>query len=115
PLSRRQAMRAQRPEERTEARARWAATFKVHVGVDAGKTAHQWVHCGLDRQRQPAERVPVSRAGFEAAVQALLTRHPGVSPAEVLVGIEYGGHHGMTFAAFLRQWGATIVTVSAAA
>lgn len=106
-------MRAQRPEERTEARARWAATFKVHVGVDAGKTAHQWVHCGPDRQRQPAERVAVSRAGFEAAVQALRARHPEVTPADVLVGIEYGGHHGMTFAAFLRAWGATLVTVSA--
>jgi transposase len=63
-----------RPEERTEARVRWAAGFAVHVGVDAGKTAHQWVSCGPDRQR---------------------------------------GHHGQTFAAFLRQWGATLVTVSA--
>ena len=106
-------MRVQRPEERTEARARWAAGFKVHAGVDAGKTAHQWVSCGPARQRGPAERVPVSRAGFEAAVASLLARHPGATPADVLVGIEYGGHHGMTFAAFLRAWGATLVTVSA--
>lgn len=106
-------MRAQRPEERTEARAAWAAGFTVHVGVDAGKAAHQWVHCGPDRLRRPAERVPVSRAGFEAAVASLLAQYPGLVPADVLVGIEYGGHHGMTFAAFLRQWGATLVTVSA--
>ncbi len=106
-------MRAQRPEERTEARARWAAAFKVHVGVDAGKTAHQWVSAGPDRQRGAAERVPVGRAGFEAAAHALLARYPGATPADVLVGIEYGGHHGMTFAAFLRAWGATLVTVSA--
>jgi transposase len=102
-----------RPEERTEARARWAAGFAVHVGVDAGKLAHQWVSCGPERVRGAAERVPVSRAGFEAAVARLLERHPGVGPAQVLVGIEYGGHHGQTFAAFLRAWGATLVTVSA--
>lgn len=106
-------MRAQRPEERTESRTRWAATFKVHVGVDAGKAAHQWVHCGPDRARGPSERVSVGRAGFGAAAAGLLAHHPGVTPADVLVGIEYGGHHGMTFAAFLRRWGATLVTVSA--
>lgn len=106
-------MRAQRPEERTEARARWAADFKVHAGVDAGKAAHQWVHCGPDRLRRPAERVAVGRAGFAQAVASLLAQYPGITPRDVVVGIEYGGHHGMTFAAFLRAWGATLVTVSA--
>ena len=100
-----------RPEQRVEQRERWAATFPVHVGVDAGKSFHKLVAAGRNRVRTKAVKVEVSREGFDKAVTFLQREYPGIRASETLVGIEFGGHHGYTFAEFLRGLGYVIVTV----
>lgn len=51
----------------TDQKRAYAATFPVHVGVDTAKTFHKLVARGPDGQRTKADKVLVSRAGFEAA------------------------------------------------
>ncbi len=89
----------------------YARSFPVHVGVDTSKTFHVMVARGPDGRRTKAERVPVSKAGFAAADAALTALFPAVPRARMLVGLEFAGHHGFTFAHFLAQRGYPIVTV----
>ncbi|MGH7654315.1 MAG: IS110 family transposase [Gemmatimonadaceae bacterium] len=100
-----------RPAERILEREVYARQFPVHVGVDAGKSFHKLVACGPDGVRTKAERVEVSRAGFEGALRFLRETFPGRAPAEMLVAIEFAGHYGYTFAECLRQAGCVIVTM----
>jgi transposase len=98
----------------TDQKRTYAQTFAVHVGVDTGKTFHKLVARGPDGQRTKAYKVLVSRAGFEAAAAHLRDSYPGVAPQQMLVGLEFAGHHGFTFAHFLAQRGYVIVNVLAA-
>ncbi|MGH7655474.1 MAG: IS110 family transposase [Gemmatimonadaceae bacterium] len=100
-----------RPAERIMEREEYARQFPVHVGVDAGKSFHKLVACGPDGVRTKAERVEVSRAGFEGALRFLQETFPDRAPAQMLVAIEFAGHYGYTFAEFLRQAGCVIVTM----
>src|SRR5215208_2402297 len=84
-----------------DAKESYARTFQVHVGVDAGKTFHKLVARGPDGRRGKAVRVDVSRAGFEAADAYLRECFPDVPPERVLVGLEFAGQNGFTFAHFL--------------
>ena len=88
----------------------FAFRFPVHVGVDTGKSFHKLVARGPDGRRTPARRVDVSRASFEAAHRYLVDTF-GVAPAAVLVGLEFAGHHGVTFSEYLRQQGYAVVAV----
>jgi len=92
----------------------YARTFRVHVGVDTGKTFHMLVARGPDGRRTKAMTVPVSRAGFDAADAHLTTLFPNVPREGILVGIEFAGHHGQTFAADLHRRGYAVVTVLSA-
>lgn len=96
---------------RTDQKATLAATFPVHVGVDTGKTFHVLVARGPDGMRKTAQKVPVGRAGFEAADQYLTSTFPQAPRDRMLVGVEFAGHHGFTFANFLAQRGYTVVSV----
>jgi transposase len=91
-------------------RARAAQAAAV-VGVDAGKFSHTLVI----RPRGAADSAPVSlpttRAGFEQAVTAIARASAGAAPAEVLVGIEFAGNYGVTFARFLAARGYDVVSV----
>jgi transposase len=95
----------------TDEKRHWAATFPVHVGVDTAKKFHKLVAAGPDRARQPAQRVLVSRAGFDGAHAYLQAHFPGIAPAQVLVGLEFAGHHGFTFAHDLARRGYQVVNV----
>lgn len=95
----------------TDQKRAFAATFPVHAGVDTGKTVHVLVARGPDGARGAPFRVPVSRAGFEAADTYLRTLSPGLRPPSVLVGLEFAGHHGVTFARFLQPLGYATVSV----
>lgn len=97
-----------RGTDRKEAHAR---TCPVHVGVDTGKSFHKLVARGPDGQRGKAVRVEVSRAGFEAADAYLTSSFPGVPRERMLVGLEFAGHHGFTFAYFLASRGYQVVSV----
>lgn len=98
----------------TDQKRAYAATFPVHVGVDTGKTFHKLVARGPDGQRTPAHKVLVSRVGFEAADAHLRALFPGMAPQQMLVGLEFAGHHGFTFAHFLAARGYVVVSVLAA-
>lgn len=91
------------------ARAQGAAAV---VGIDAGKFEHAMVV----RPRGGRDTKPLlfrtSREGFEKAVEAILAAAgPDATPPDVLVGIEFAGTYGFTFAHFLHQQGFPVVSV----
>ena len=88
-----------------------ARTFPVHIGVDTGKTFHVLVAQGPDGQRTPSHRVEVSRLAFEQADAQLRTWFPGVRREQMLIGLEFAGHHGFTFARYLAGRGYHVVNV----
>jgi transposase len=98
----------------TDQKRAFAATFPVHVGVDTAKIFHKLVVRGPDGQRGKAYKVLVSRGGFEEADAYLRSQFSGVAPHQMLVGLEFAGHHGFTFAHFLAQRGYVVVNVLAA-
>jgi transposase len=89
----------------------FARGFPVHVGVDTGKRFHVLVARGPDGLRRKPVKVLVSRDGFERADAELQALFPGITRAHVLVGLEFAGHHGFTFAHFLATRGYPIVNV----
>lgn len=95
----------------TDRKEAYARTCPVHVGVDTGKSFHKLVARGPDGQRGKAVRVEVSRAGFEAADAYLTSSFPGVPRERMLVGLEFAGHNGFTFAYFLASRGYQVVSV----
>lgn len=89
----------------------YARQFPVHVGVDTSKTFHVLVVRGPDGRRCKAFRADVSRAGFDRADQELVDRYPAVPRERMLVGLEFAGHHGFTFAHDLARRGYPVVNV----
>jgi transposase len=88
-----------------------AAQAQAVVGVDAGKFTHTLVvrPRGLPDSR-PC-RFATTRAGFEEAVAFVVRAAGRVAPAEILVGIEFAGNYGFTFAHYLHAQGYGIVSV----
>jgi len=81
------------------------------VGVDAGKFTHTLV---VRPARQPDSKpftFPTTRPGFERAAAFLRQQAPGAPTAAVLVGIEFAGNYGFTFAHYMRELGFPIVSV----
>lgn len=101
------------PDDRQERQRRWAAQFRLHIGVDAAKYFHAVVARDTQGNVLERARVHVTRDDFERIVQELLATFPGVTPAEMFVGIEFAGHHGATFAHFLKDRGFRVVAVLA--
>jgi transposase len=92
----------------------YARSFPVHVGVDTAKLFHVLVALGPDGRRSTPCKVLVSRAGFEATETHLRSLFPDLEPGQMLVGLEFAGHHGFTFARFLAERGYPVVNVLAA-
>ena len=95
----------------TDQKEAFARRFAVHVGVDTGKRFHKLVARGPDGRRRRAVRVDVSRTGFDSADEYIESSFPGLRRSSVLVGLEFGGHHGSTFAQYLRERGYATVAV----
>jgi transposase len=89
----------------------YAQSFPLHVGVDTGKSFHVLVARGPDGSRSKPIKALVSRQGFDAALVELQALYPGVEPARTLVGLEFAGHHGFTFAHHLAQQGFQCVNI----
>jgi len=89
----------------------FARTFPVHVGVDTGKTFHVLVAQGPDGHRTATRKVLVARAAFAEADAQLVTWFPAVPRERMLVGLEFAGHHGFTFARYLADRGYQVVNV----
>src|SRR5690606_25592711 len=54
---------------------------------------------------------PAGKASRRAAAAILAAAGPGATPPKVLVGIEFAGTYGFTFAHFLHQQGFPVVSV----
>jgi transposase len=93
-------------------KAKFAHSFRVHVGVDAGKTFHKMVARIPDKPRSRPIRVEVSRSGFDEADRYLRSAFPKVPRKRFLVGIELAGNYGLTFANYLTKKGYCVVAVS---
>jgi transposase len=89
----------------------YARRFPVHVGVDTGKRFHVMVARRADGARRKGVRVDVGRAAFDAADAHLTAAFPGVPREQMLVGLEFAGHHGFTFAHYLSAKGYQVVNV----
>jgi transposase len=89
----------------------YARQFPIHVGVDTAKQFHVLVAIGPDGRRSKPFKVLVNRGGFEATHAHLRELFPTVAPAQMLVGLEFAGHHGFTFARFLAEHGYPVVNV----
>lgn len=81
------------------------------VGVDAGKFSHTLVVRPKGQPDSKPFSFPTTRAGFEAAVAFLRQQVPGAALGSVLVGIEFAGNYGFTFAHFLALLGVPVVSV----
>jgi len=91
----------------------FAAQFPVHVGLDAAKGSHTLVARGPDGLFTDPLTFPVGRQGFEAAACALTETYPTIRFDQMLVGIEFAGHHGVTLAHELHARGCQVVSVLA--
>ncbi len=89
----------------------YARSFPVHVGIDTGKRFHVLVARGPDGRRTKPHKVLVSRAGFDALIVQFRTWFPTLAPGQMLVGLEFAGHHGFTFAHYLARAGFPVVNV----
>jgi transposase len=89
----------------------YARSFPVQIGVDTGKRFHVLVARGPDGRRTKPCKVLVSRTGFDATLIQLRAWFPTLAPAQMLIGLEFAGHHGFTFAHFLAQAGFAVVNV----
>jgi len=81
------------------------------VGVDAGKFSHTLV---VRPQHQPDSKpfsFPTTRAGFDDALAFIRRQVPHAAAETILVGIEFAGNYGFTFAHYLAQLGFSIVSV----
>ena len=94
-----------------EQKRAYARTFPVHVGVDTGKAFHVLVAQGPDGRRTKGYKVVVGRQTFEQADAQLQTWYPGVRRGQMLIGLEFAGHHGFTFARYLAERGYPVVNV----
>lgn len=89
----------------------FAQSLPVHAGVDTGKTFHVLVARGPDGRESKPVRVDVSRQGFTKSLAQLHELYPSLGPEHTLVGLEFAGHHGFTYARFLAQRGYCVVNV----
>lgn len=90
-----------------------AQEARAVVGLDAGRYQHVLVV----RPRGGKDSKPFSfattRAGFDSAQKRILELGRA-EPCQTLVGIEFAGNYGFTFAHYLRERGFQIVSVLAA-
>ena len=101
--------------DRDALQQQFVACFPVLVGVDAAKQKHTFAVRGPDGVMGPSEDVALTRLALDAWRAALHTRHPGLRPDRVLIGIEFAGALGATLTRYFRQHGYTVVAVPAKA
>jgi len=91
-----------------------ATTVRAVVGVDAGKFTHTLVVRPTGGVDSRPITCPVTREGFTTALAAIRRAVPEATPANILVGIEFAGSYGFTFAHCLHAEGFPVVSVLAA-
>jgi transposase len=81
------------------------------VGVDAGKFSHALVVRPHGAEDSKPFAFPTTRAGFDEAVAYIRSLVPTAPLGDLLVGIEFAGSYGFTFAHYLDQLGLAVVSV----
>lgn len=81
------------------------------VGVDAGKFSHTLVVRPSGQPDSKPFAFKTTRAGFDEAATFIRQRAGNHPSSAVLVGIEFAGNYGFTFAHYLAQLGFPIVSV----
>jgi hypothetical protein len=99
--------------DRDTRQLQFAVQFPVHVGIDAAKGTHTLVARGPDGLFTDALTFPVGRAGFEPAARALAQTYPDIRFDQMLIGLEFAGHHGVSLAHDLHGRGCQVVSVLA--
>jgi transposase len=96
------------------AKRRWAAQAAAVVGVDAGKFTHTLVVRPRGQADSRPLRFPTTRAGFDDALAFIRRAAGDAPPADLLVGLEFAGNYGFTFAHYLhaQQYGVVSVLPS---
>ena len=92
-------------------RRRRASAAAAVVGVDCGKFGHALCVRNPDLEESDPFTFPATRDGFEAAVAEIRRHSGGALPEDVLVGLEFAGVYGWTFAHYLRGLGYQVVNV----
>jgi transposase len=88
-----------------------AAQAAAVVGVDAGKFTHTLVVRPRGQADSRPLRFATTRAGFDEALAFIERLAGGAPPAAVLVGLEFAGNYGFTFAHYLHAQHYDIVSV----
>ena len=88
-----------------------ASTAAAVVGVDAGKYHHALVVRARGGEDSTPLTIATTRGGFEEAVAFIEGQLPGPDGL-VLIGIEFAGSYGFTFAHYLRERGTRFHVVS---
>jgi transposase len=81
------------------------------VGVDAGKFSHTLVVRPQGRADTRAFATRTTRATYDEAAAFIQQHTAGAAPEATLVGIEFAGNYGFTFAHYLDQLGFQVVSV----
>lgn len=81
------------------------------VGVDAGKYTHTLVVRPKGEADSRSFTFSTDRDGFDAAVEYIQAADDDASPEQTIVGIEFAGTYGFTFAFYLADLGYPVVTV----
>lgn len=81
------------------------------VGVDAGKFRHALVVRPRGEDDTKPFLFDTTSNGFAGALDQIRTAVPGAQPADILVGIEFAGSYGVTFAHYLHARGFGVVNV----
>lgn len=81
------------------------------IGVDAGKFSHTLVVRPHGQPDSKPVAFQTTRAEFDRVVQTIHELVPDTPPSAVLVGIEFAGGCGHTFAHYLHQRGFPVVSV----
>lgn len=90
----------------------YARSFAAHVGVDTGKLTHALVVSGADGRRTKPHTVRIGRSSFDAADAHIQSVVPaGTERNRILVGLEFAGQYGYTFAHDLARRGYPVVNV----
>lgn len=88
-----------------------AAQAAAVVGVDAGKFTHTLVVRPQGQADSRPLRFATTRGGFDEALAFIARLSGGAPPSEVLIGLEFAGNYGFTFAHFLHAQQYGIVSV----
>jgi transposase len=99
--------------DRDARQLQYVSQFPLLVGVDTAKQKFTAVARTPDGVFSTPVDVSLGRAQWLGWLQDLHALYPALRPDQVLMGLEFAGHHGATLAHFLRAHGYPVVAIPA--